>query len=103
MGILMNLEERSKKSLLKKISWFYFFLNKEIINSKATAPTTAQIMLPKIDVVVIPSKSNINPPTNPPTIPIKRLYKKPKPLPFISNPAIYPASAPTKIETIIPI
>ena len=78
----------------------YFFLKSDTTKSKTTAPMKAQIKLPKILDVCIPSKSKILPPTIPPTIPRTKLITRPKPLPFMNNPAKKPAARPIKINQI---
>lgn len=70
----------------------------ETIQSKTTAPTSAVMRLPKRLAGAQPKRPKIQPPSNPPTIPITMLSRKPDPRPFIIKLASHPAAKPIRIN-----
>lgn len=77
----------------------YLLLNKLTINNITTAPISAVTMELSMLVPMLISRAlKITPPRIPPAIPRKKLIRKPKPRPFIINPARNPARAPTIIN-----
>lgn len=82
---------------------YFFLVRRETAHSRRQEPIKAVTRYPiKVLPQLMPNQASRLPPKNPPTIPTRRLTRKPNPEPFINLPARKPANAPTITVNNVP-